>query len=199
VFARLRLFAGRIRRPAVCAAAATAIAATLMVGSAPASPKPATRVAALQPTPAPVPAFIPSRILIPALRVDAPIVPVGTESDGAMGTPKTAADVAWWQGMPVGKGNALFAAHHDWNGDSGAFYSLGDLRPGAQVTVKGQGQSLTFIVTWVQLLKGNIDATGILGSQGGTPVVTLITCGGVFDTSIRHHLDRYVVRGVLPA
>jgi sortase (surface protein transpeptidase) len=183
----------------VLAASATVMAATVMVGSAPAAPKPAARIALTQPTPEPVPVFAPDRIVIPALHVDAPIVGVGTESDGSMGTPKTATDVAWWQGMPVGKGNALFAGHHDWNGDSGSFYSLGDLKPRAQVIVRGQGQSLTFIVTWVQLMKGNVDASGILGSQGGAPVVTLVTCGGVFDTSIRHHLDRYVVRGVLPA
>jgi LPXTG-site transpeptidase (sortase) family protein len=179
-------------------ASVAVIAATVATGSAPAA-VPKAPVVAIAPTPTPVPVFIPSRIAIPALQVNAPIVPVGTESDGAMGTPKTATDVAWWQGMPAGRGNALFAGHSDWNGEPGTFQALGNLKPGDTVVVTGQGKSLTFRVTWVQLLSGGIDATSILGNQGAAPVVTLITCGGEFDTSIRHHLSRYVVRGVLTA
>ena len=180
------------------AASVAVIAATVVTGSAPAAAPRRAPVEAIAPTPTPVPVFVPSRIVVPALQINAPIVPVGTQSDGSMGTPSTATDVAWWQGMPVGKGNALFAGHSDWNGEPGSFQALGNLKAGDTVIVTGQGRSLTFRVTWVQLLAGGIDATQILGPQGA-PVVTLITCGGVFDTSIRHHLSRYVVRGVLAA
>jgi LPXTG-site transpeptidase (sortase) family protein len=195
---RLRLLAARGRTLMTFTASVAVIAATVVTGSAPAAVPSRAPVVAIAPTPAPVPVFVPSRIVVPALQVNAPIVPVGTQADGSMGTPSTAQDVAWWQGMPVGKGNALFAGHSDWNGEPGSFQALGNLKPGDTVIVTGQGQSLTFRVTWVQLLAGGIDATQILGPQGA-PVVTLITCGGVFDTSIRHHLSRYVVRGVLAA
>ena len=180
------------------AASVAVIAATVVTGSAPAAAPRRAPIEAIAPTPAPVPVFVPARIVVPALQINAPIVPVGTQPDGSMGTPSTATDVAWWQGVPVGKGNALFAGHSDWNGEPGSFQELGNLKAGDTVIVTGQGRSLTFRVTWVQLLAGGIDATQILGPQGA-PVVTLITCGGVFDTSIRHHLSRYVVRGVLAA
>jgi sortase (surface protein transpeptidase) len=193
---RLRVYAHRARTLFTFTASVAVIAATVLTGSAPAATPHKAPVEAIAPTPAPVPVFVPSRIVVPALQTNAPIVPVGTEPDGSMGTPNTATDVAWWQGMPVGRGNALFAGHSDWNGVPGSFQALGDLKPGDTVIVTGQGQSLTFHVTWVQLMPGGIDATNILGPQGA-PVVTLITCGGVFDTSIRHHLSRYVVRGVL--
>jgi len=193
---RLRVLLARARVLMTVTASVAVVAATVATGIAPAASPKKAPVVAIAPTPAPVPVFVPSRIVVPALQINAPIVPVGTEPDGSMGTPKTATDVAWWQGMPVGKGNALFAGHSDWNGSPGSFQALGDLKPGDNVIVTGQGRSLTFRVTWVQLLSGGIDATQILGPQGA-PVVTLITCGGVFDTSIRHHLSRYVVRGVL--
>jgi LPXTG-site transpeptidase (sortase) family protein len=179
-------------------ASVAVIAATVATGSAPAAVPKKAPIVAIAPTPTPVPVFVPSRIVIPALQVNAPIVPVGTESDGSMGTPKTATDVAWWAGVPAGRGNALFAGHSDWNGDPGTFQALGNLKPGDTIVVTGQDKTLTFKVTWVQLLSGGVDATSLLGPQG-SPVVTLITCGGVFDTSIRHHLSRYVVRAVLAA
>jgi len=194
--ARLRLLFARARRPITLVASAAVVAATVATAPAPAAvPK---RLEAAAPTPTPVPIFIPSRIVIPALQVSAPIVPVGTEPDGSMGTPKSAAEVAWWQGTPVGAGNALFAGHSDWNGSPGSFQALGDLTPGSTVVVMGQGKALTFRVIWVRLMSGGVDATTILGPQPA-PVVTLVTCGGVFDTSIGHHLSRYVVRGVLAA
>jgi sortase (surface protein transpeptidase) len=192
---RLRLLLARSRRAVTLGASAAAVAATVLTSPVPAA-APVKHLAAATPAPTPVPVFVPVRIVVPALQVNAPIVPVGTEPDGSMGTPKTAYQVAWWQGVPVGAGNALFAGHSDWNGAPGSFQALGDLKPGDTVTVVGQARSLTFRVTWVQLLSGGIDATQILGPQGA-PVVTLITCGGVFDTSIGHHLSRYVVRGVL--
>jgi LPXTG-site transpeptidase (sortase) family protein len=196
--ARLRLVLPGLRVPFTLIASAAVIAATVITGSAPAAVPERHPVEAIVPTPTPVPVFVPERVVIPALQVNAPTVPVGTEADGSMGTPSTAYQIAWWEGVKVGAGNALLAGHSDWNGAPGAFQQLGDLKPGDPVIVTGQGQSLTFRVTWVQLLSGGIDATQILGPQG-SPVVTLITCGGVFDTSIGHHLSRYVVRGVLAA
>jgi len=139
----------------------------LMIDRAPAAVPVRHTAAASAPSAEPIPIFVPARILIPALAVSAPIVPVGTEADGSMGTPKDGYDVAWWQGVRVGAGNALFAGHHDWNGDAGSFYSLGDLKPGDQIIVEGDGAAVRFRVSWVKLLHGGIDATDILGPATG--------------------------------
>ena len=196
---RLRLLAARGRRLLTFGASAAVVAATVAAGSAPAaSPPSAVRVIAT-PKPTPVPLFIPARVVIPKLRVDSPTVPVGTQQDGSMGTPKSAHEIAWWKGTPAGgKGNVLLAGHRDWNGAVGSFAALGTLKPGDAIVVTGQGKSLTYRVQWVRFLDGNIDATTLLGPQG-RPVATLITCAGVFDTSIRQSRSRYVVRGVLVA
>lgn len=148
------------------------------------------------PTPTPVPVFRPEAVAIPKLGVEAPIIPVGTEADGAMGTPSNARDVAWWEGMEVGRGNALLAAHRDWNGAQGSFWGLKSLVPGDEVRVWGQGQELTFKVAWVEQVDADIPAGDILGEQGA-PVLTLITCGGVFDRRVRHYQDRVIARAVL--
>ena len=196
---RLRLFLARARRLLTFSASVAVIAATVVVGRAPAAAPPVVRAAVVAtPSPTPVPQFVPAQVIIPRLRVLSPTVPVGTEADGSMGTPKSAHEVAWWRGTRAGAGNLLLAGHSDWNGSPGSFAALGTMKPGDTVVVRGEGQALTFRVVWVRLLDGNIDATQLLGPQGA-PVVTLITCGGVFDTSIRHHLSRYVVRGVLAA
>jgi LPXTG-site transpeptidase (sortase) family protein len=182
------------------AASVGVIAATVVVGRAPAAtPPPVARVVVSTPKPTPVPAFTPSQVVIPKLRVNSPTVPVGTERDGSMGTPKSAHEIAWWRGTPAGgNGNLLLAGHRDWYGAVGSFAALGTLKPGDPITVIGQGKTLTYRVEWVRFLDANVDATTLLGPQG-KPVVTLITCAGVFDTSIRQSRNRYVVRGVLAA
>lgn len=196
---RLRLLAARTRTPLTFVAAVAAIAVTVVSGSAPAAAPPtAVRVIAT-PKPTPVPVFVPARVVIPKLQVDSPTVPVGTQSDGAMGTPKSAHEIAWWKGTPAGgKGNVLLAGHRDWNGAVGSFAALGTLKPGDVIVVSGQGKSLTYRVEWVRFLDANIDATTLLGSQG-RPVATLITCAGAFDTSLRQSRNRYVVRAGLVA
>jgi sortase (surface protein transpeptidase) len=133
---------------------------------------------------------------IPRLGLSAPVVVVGTEADGAMGSPTNAVDIGWWQGRRVGEGNALFAAHHDWKGRLGSFYNLADLEKGDEIVVRGEGRSLVFLVAGKAQVDGDADPLGIL-TDTTEPIVTLITCGGPFDRSIGHHLERVVVQAVL--
>lgn len=191
----------RARRPALVVLTAIAVAmTTLGAGSsapppqAAATPPPPTPVPTPAPTPYPV--FKPETIELKSLGVNGPVVPVGTEADGAMGTPSNARDIAWWKGIRPGEGNALFAGHVKYSGVLGTFNQLKALKPGDQVKVSGEGQSLTFAVTWVKQVPADTNPAEFFAHQP-IPVVTLITCGGVFDTSIRHHVDRVVVRAVL--
>lgn len=179
----------------VGAAVAAFLPVSLRAGSPPPVPT-ATPAPALAPTPTPVPRFRPLRIELPTLQVAAPIIAVGIDADGAMGTPKTAHEVAWWDGVMAGEGNALLAGHRDWRRRPGSFYRLSELRPGDLIRVVGEGGELTFVVEWVRQMPGDAEAAHILGDQGA-PVVTLITCGGEFDRRVRHYKDRVVVRGVL--
>ena len=143
--------------------------------------------------------FNPSEMRIASIGVEAPIVPVGTEADGTMASPSGAVDIGWWQGRRPGEGNALFAAHVNWNGRLGTFYRLKDLRTGDEIVVQGEGNTLTYKVLWVRNFDPNMDAGELLGNASGEQIATLITCGGVFDRSIGHHTERVVARAVLSA
>jgi LPXTG-site transpeptidase (sortase) family protein len=198
---RLNAILLAVRRPVVVLASAAAVAASVLVpgpreaavvAAAPQSPV----VALATPAPTPVPVFRPERILLPVLGVEAPIVPVGVEADGAMGTPKSAHEVAWWDGMPAGAGNALLAGHKDWNRKQGSFFRLSELKAGDAITVAGEGRELTFYVLWVRQVPADAEAEEFLG-DAGEPVITLITCGGRFNRSIRHYEDRVIARASL--
>jgi LPXTG-site transpeptidase (sortase) family protein len=143
--------------------------------------------------------FVPKRLQLPKLGIDAPVVEVLTEQDGTMGSPGNATDVGWYPGVKPGRGNALFDAHHDWNGAEGSFYRLEEMKAGDHVVVLGSkpGQKLTYTVVWTKQVNGGIDATDLLGGHKGKQEATLITCGGAFDTQTRHHVDRIVVRAEL--
>jgi len=197
----------RLRTPVILVASVAVLGASVGFGGTPQPARQATERVAPEPTPKPVSPFTPVSVSIPEIDMDAPTVPVGTTSAGAMDTPKNAVDIAWWAGRKAGEGNVLLAAHHDWNGRTGSFYRLDELDVGDKIVVTGDkpDKNLTFYVTWKKSLARDIDATEVLGPQGdtekygkdGQPVATLITCGGVFDTSLRTHRERVVVRAEL--
>jgi LPXTG-site transpeptidase (sortase) family protein len=140
------------------------------------------------------------KLSIPAIGVDAPVVPVWTETEtGRMASPGTAEDVGWWAGRKAGTGNVLLDGHHDWNGKTGVFYELPKLKPGDEVVVLGDKpeKKLTYRVLWIKNYDRNIDATDLLGNKTGKQMATLITCGGTFDTIARTHRERVVARAEL--
>lgn len=186
----------RLRRP-LLVLASVGISATVLFVDTPA-PVVEQAVATPAPTLAPPPVFVPEEVEIPRIEMTAPTVPVGTRQDGSMDTPKNAVDIAWWSGVKAGEGNTLLAAHRDWSGQLGSFYRLSELEVGDEIVVRGEGEQSTYVVEWSKQMDADVEASEILGPQG-EPVVTLITCGGVFDRSIRHYTDRVVVRGVLAA
>lgn len=194
-----------VRRQVLVCASVIVVASAVVAPAAEPADLPAPTIEAKQefagalstPAPTPGPLVRPERIVLPALGVDAPIVPVGVEEDGAMGTPGNGEDVAWWHGAEAGEGNALFAGHRDWKGAQGSFYDLKSLEPGDEIHVVGNGEELTFTVQWVRQVDAETPEAPDILDQTDEPVITLITCGGVFDRSIRHYTDRVIARAVL--
>lgn len=194
---RLSSLGLRMRRPVTLTASLAVVAAGFLPVDAYVTTQLAsTRVVA---TPVPAAVFVPTQMEIPAIGVRAPIVPVGTLADGTMQSPTGAVDIGWWKGRRPGEGNALFAAHVNWNGVQGTFSRLKNLKDGDEILIHGQGRTVRYRVQWVRNFDPNMDATDLLGNSSGTQVATLITCGGVFDRSIGHHTERVVARAVLSA
>jgi sortase (surface protein transpeptidase) len=163
-----------------------------------AEPGPTTTTApATTTTTAPPP--VPNRIRIAAIGVDAPVVPVGLNPDGSMEVP-AASDVGWYElGVRPGgpQGSSVLAAHVDYAGERGAFYDLRSVEVGTEIEVTGpDGWPLRYVVNErLQVDKDELP-TQELFRVTGTPTLTLITCGGSFDRSVRHYEDNIVVRAV---
>jgi sortase (surface protein transpeptidase) len=158
---------------------------------------PTTATSAPTTTTTTLPPMQPGRLRIPALGVDAPVVPVGLNPDGSMEVPP-ATEVGWYElGVAPGspQGSAVLAAHVDYGGVRGAFFDLRSLPEGAEVLVSDPvGRVLRYVVdTRLQVDKDDLPVEELFRS-GGAPTLTLITCGGEFDRSIRHYEDNIVLR-----
>src|SRR5262245_33741314 len=83
------------------------------------------------------PRVAPIELKIPAIYVDAEVLPVGLAEDGAMEAPKDPDTVAWWSlGSGTGEpGNVVLAAHVDWGGRLRVFGLLHQLGPGDDVVL----------------------------------------------------------------
>lgn len=139
----------------------------------------------------------PVTVKIPVLGVEAPVVPVGEDPDGAMSAPEDPDTVAWWSlGPGTGVvGNIVLAGHVDWGGRLRVFGLINRLTPGDEIIIIDElGREFHYQVVWSrQVAADGAPIEEIFGSSD-VPEVTLITCGGVFDRSTRQYLDRIIVR-----
>lgn len=146
--------------------------------------------------PAPAP---PGRLVIPTIGVDAPVVPVGLEPDGAMEVPP-ATEAGWYLYGPLPgdpTGSAVIAAHVDHSGRAGVFFDLRRVVEGDEVVVLDEaGTERRYRVTErFQVDKDELPIPELF-RHDGAPVLTLITCGGAFDRGAGHYEDNIVVRAV---
>lgn len=150
-------------------------------------------------TPPPVmePAM-PIRLRIPRLSVDAPVIPVGLERDGAMGIPQSAEEVGWFnRGVKPGTtGNAVLAGHLDTVlGTPGVFAQLRAMQPGDPIEVtdaNGTLQRFTVRTTAVYP-EDQAPLEEIFGAASGAQL-RLITCHGPWGGET--YQERLVVTAV---
>ena len=156
------------------------------------------------PTPTPSSEFPPgskapvTRLVIEKAKIDAPIVQKGVDAEGVMQAPDNAYDVAWYDfsAHPGFGSNAVFAGHVDYiRVGPAVFWNLKDLEAGDIIRVQlADGTEYKYAVN----LKQQFDAaTAPVNDIVGPTVketVTLITCGGTFDSSTHQYDKRLVVR-----
>lgn len=154
-----------------------------------ASPQPSPGVTA-------VPRAQPVRVIIPAIGVNAPVIPEGTDSAGALETPPlTEKNVTgWWDGGPAPgqDGPAVIVGHVD-SAAAGplVFWHLGELKPGD--VIQTEPGNLMFTVTSLQeVTKSNFPTNAVYGQTPG-PQLRLITCGGAFDSAAGVYVDNVIV------
>ena len=136
------------------------------------------------------------------LAIESAGIDAGIESlrvvDGAMQDPSGPWVVAWYDNLgTLGKiGNIVMAGHIDyWNVGPAVFYNLSTLEPGNEIVVTGDDEkTYPFAVEWVRQYDSESipldEVTGPTADQS----LTLITCGGAFDYTNGHYVQRTVVR-----
>ncbi|MCX4903338.1 class F sortase [Streptomyces sp. NBC_00878] len=157
-------------------------------------PQPATAAAAdsrttdLARTSAPVPLTfsVADRIRIPAIRVDAPVTPVGLDMAGWVDAPPPEDPnlAGWFSGAvsPGEKGTAVMVGHVDNKQGPAVFYGLGAMKKGHQVEVlRKDGKTAVFEVYGIEVFeKNNFPGDRVYGNTGN-PELRVITCGGGFS------------------
>jgi hypothetical protein len=156
-------------------------------------PQPATAAAAdtrvpgtFARAPQPLPYALPDRVSIPAIRVDAPILPVGLDADGWVGAPPPEDPnlAGWFTGAvsPGEKGTAVLVGHVDNQQGPAVFYALGALKKGNLVEVaRKDGKTAVFEIYGVEVFaKNNFPGDRVYASKGA-PELRVITCGGGFS------------------
>jgi sortase A len=144
-------------------------------------------------------AQMPVHIAIPVIGMEAPVLPVGLEEDGAMAAPTDPDTVGWYEfGPGIGSpGNAILAGHVDWGGSLRVFGNLRWLLPGDEILVSDAGGNwLTYRVAWSRMVDAEGAPIDEIFAQGSAEELTLITCGGTFDQASRQYLGRLIVRAV---
>jgi LPXTG-site transpeptidase (sortase) family protein len=142
-----------------------------------------TRSASAAPAPARSLASWPVSLSVPAIRVTAPITPVGQAKDGSVDVPPLSQhnQTGWYDrgAVPGEPGRAIIVGHVDTKSGPAVFYHLRELKPGDRIEVTRSDRSVVaFKVDTVEYFdKANLPADRVYGDEG-SPGLRLITCGG---------------------
>ncbi|WP_055491201.1 class F sortase [Streptomyces sp. TP-A0356] len=126
------------------------------------------------------------RVRIPALGVDAPVMPVGLDMSGWVDAPPPGDPnlAGWFTGAvsPGERGTAVIVGHVDNNVGPAVFYGLGSLTKGNRVEVQRRdGKIAVFEVYGNEVFdKAAFPGDRVYGNKGAAEL-RLITCGGGFS------------------
>lgn len=141
----------------------------------------------------------PVRLVIRAIGVDARIVPVGVQREGAMRVPENVATLGWYRfgPSPGASGSAVLVGHVDSRVQgAGVFFRLRELQTRDVVRVQvSDGEWRPFEVVWRTLVPKEGLPRRVFAREG-SPVLSLITCGGGFDAAEGHYTHNVVVGAV---
>ncbi len=169
------------------------------------------------------PVYIPLKLRIPSLKVDAPMLGVGLTSENVMAAPKGPIDdpvwhTAFWYrggGIPGDVGTATIAGHvNNPLGKPEIFARLQDLHPGDVIIIHSSTLKLdlVFIVDHVNVYSieeafdpkvlaqiygaGPVSGAGPQPASDGRSHLTLITCAGnIVNGQFNHRTVVYASRG----
>ncbi|MET7817201.1 class F sortase [Micromonospora zamorensis] len=144
----------------------------------------------------------PVRLTVPAIKVAAPVAPVGQARDGSIAVPPLERhnETGWYDRGPTPgeSGPAVIVGHVDTKTGPSVFYDLGKLHPGDLIEVARADESVVvFRVDTVEHFpKDQLPAERIYGHDG-PPGLRLITCGGQFIGGRTGYADNVIAFATL--
>ena len=139
---------------------------------------------------------VPTNVSIPSIGVSSGLESLAIGTGGVLDPPASYADAGWYAAgvIPGAVGPAVIAGHIDSPGGTAIFGKLHDLVAGDKVVVTlSSGQVETFQVTGSQAaLKSAFPTSDVYGSTPN-PSLRLITCDGVFNTTVGHYNENLIV------
>ncbi|MFD0275746.1 class F sortase [Kitasatospora sp. NPDC127111] len=153
--------------------------------------------------PRPFAASPPTRLLVPAAGVDAPVTGLGLNADGTVEVPAAdrAQEVGWYRNGPTPgeTGPAVLIGHYDTAHGPAVFRGLPKLRPGDRIQVRrADGSTVDFRVrALLQAAKDRFPTDAVYGDTAA-PELRLITCGGRIGAD-GHWTDNIIVQADLAA
>lgn len=138
----------------------------------------------------------PSELVVPALGVQAPVVPIEMDTAGVLTPPADVNTVGWWQRSAEpgsGDGQTLITGHTVRVGD-GAMDRIGELGSGARVEVRADGGTAAYRVTDVVTYERDevaAQAQELFGQDRTDGRLVLVTCtdwnGSDYESNIIVH------------
>lgn len=135
-----------------------------------------------------LPPSTPTRVRIPSIKVDAPLMGLGLTSTGSLDVPPAAKKnlAGWYEAgtAPGATGTAVVAGHVDNAEGPAVFYDLGALRRGARIEVDRQdGRVAVFAVDAVEVYRAEAFPDEKVYGAAKRPELRVITCGGGYSRS----------------
>ncbi|MEV6487991.1 sortase [Actinoplanes sp. NPDC051633] len=141
---------------------------------------------------------VPTRLKVKAIGIDTSLETLRLGGDGELTPPENFGKAGFYADgtLPGDVGPAVIAGHVDSKRGPAVFYKLREMQAGDKIQVVRGGRTLSFTVTSVAWYPKNKFPTDEV--YGPTPdrQLRLITCGGVFDHSLRSYKDNLVVYAV---
>ncbi|MEU7617566.1 class F sortase [Micromonospora rifamycinica] len=154
--------------------------------------------------PGSLPASRPVRLTVPAIRVAAPVAPVGQARDGSIDVPPLDRhhETGWYDRGPTPgePGRAIIVGHVDSKDGPSVFYDLRRLKTGDTIEVtRDDRRVVVFRVDSVEFFdKSALPADRVYGASGA-PALRLITCGGQWVGGRTGYADNVIAFASLAA
>ena len=123
----------------------------------------------------------PDRVVLPAVGINAPVVPIETSTDGVLTPPADVDTAGWWQRSAepgARKGQVLVTGHTVQDG-GGSMDPMGRVQAGDMVRLRSGDRTAIYRATDVAVLSRAevaANARKLFGQDGGHGRLVLVTC-----------------------